>query len=77
MLIKSALRDWLSLSYGMKNILLTGSLRSPPPLSGLRRTYPCSRGRIKPEKQSIHKQLTPKRSFIVPPLAGVAKELDS
>ena len=29
-LIKSALRNWLSVSYGMKNILLTGSLRQPP-----------------------------------------------
>ena len=31
MLIKSALRDWLSMSYGMIGILLIGSLRSPPP----------------------------------------------
>ena len=30
MLMKSALRIYLSVSYGMKNILLTGSLRSPP-----------------------------------------------
>ena len=29
MLMKSALRIYLSVSYGMKNILLTGSLRSP------------------------------------------------
>ena len=29
MLIKSALRDLLSVSYDMKTILLTGSLRSP------------------------------------------------
>ena len=33
MLIKSALRDWLSVSYGMIGILRIGSLRSPP-LSG-------------------------------------------
>ena len=45
MLIKSALRDLLSVSYGMKTILLTGSLRSPPPIR-LRRTSPCSGGRI-------------------------------
>ena len=32
MSIKSALRDLLSVSYGMKTILLTGSLRSPPPI---------------------------------------------
>ena len=31
MSIKSALRDLLSVSYDMKTILLTGSLRSPPP----------------------------------------------
>lgn len=30
MLIKSALRDWLSVSYGMIRILVIGSLRSPP-----------------------------------------------
>ena len=38
-LIKSALRDLLSVSYGMIGILLTGSLRSPPPIR-LRRTSP-------------------------------------
>ena len=31
-IIKSALRDWLSISYGMISILLIGSLRSPPPI---------------------------------------------
>ena len=30
MLIKSALRDWLSMSYSMISILVNGSLRSPP-----------------------------------------------
>ena len=40
-LLKSALRDWLSVSYGMKSILLIGSLRSPPPIR-LRRTSPYS-----------------------------------
>ena len=39
MSMKSALRDWLSASYGMISILRIGSLRSPP-LSGLRRTAP-------------------------------------
>ena len=39
MLIKSALRDWLSMSYGMISILRIGSLRSPPPIR-LRRTSP-------------------------------------
>ena len=38
MLIKSALRDWLFVSYGMISILLTGSLRSPPPIR-LRRNF--------------------------------------
>ena len=41
-LIKSALRDLLSVSYGMIGILLTGSLRSPPPIR-LRRTSPAVR----------------------------------
>ena len=32
MLIKTALRDDLAVSYGMIGILLIGSLRSPPPI---------------------------------------------
>ena len=39
MSMKSALRDLLSVSYGMISILLIGSLRSPPPIR-LRRTSP-------------------------------------
>ena len=39
------LRDCLPVSYGMINILLIGSLRSPPPIR-LRRTSPYSGGRI-------------------------------
>ncbi len=39
MLIKSALRIYLSVSYGMIGILRIGSLRSPPPIR-LRRTSP-------------------------------------
>ena len=34
-----ALRNWLSMSYGMTSILVIGSLRSPPPIR-LRRTSP-------------------------------------
>ena len=45
MLIKSALRIYLSVSYVMISILRIGSLRSPPPIR-LRRTSPCSGGRI-------------------------------
>ena len=40
MLIKSALRDWLSVSYGMIRILRIGSLRSPP-LSGCAIGHTC------------------------------------
>ena len=40
MSIKSALRDWLSMSYSMKSILLIGSLRSPP-LSGFAIGHAC------------------------------------
>ena len=43
--IKSALRDLLSVSYGMISILRIGSLRSPPPIR-LRRTSPYAGGRI-------------------------------
>ena len=45
MLIKSALRDLLSVSYGIVSILRIGSLRSPPPIR-LRRTSPYAEGRI-------------------------------
>ena len=45
MLIKSALRDLLSVPYGMISILVIGSLRSPPPIR-LRRTSPYAGGRI-------------------------------
>ena len=44
-LLKSALRDWLSMSYGMISILRIGSLRSPPPIR-LRRTFPHPGDRI-------------------------------
>ena len=47
MSMKSALRDLLLLSYDMIGILLTGSLRSPPPPIQLRRTAPYAGGRIK------------------------------
>ena len=40
-LIKSALRDLLSVSYGKITILLIGSPRLPPPIR-LRRTSPAS-----------------------------------
>ena len=46
MLIKSALRDLLPVSYSMISILRIGSLRSPPPIR-LRRTSPCSGGQNK------------------------------
>ena len=46
MLIKSALRDWLYESYGMKSILLTGSLRSPPPIRAAP-DFPLCRGQNK------------------------------
>ena len=45
MLIKSALRIYFSVSYGMISLLLTGSLRSPPPFR-LRRTFPHPGERI-------------------------------
>ena len=44
--IKSALRIYLSVSYVMIRILLTGSLRSPPPIRAAP-DFPRKRGRIK------------------------------
>ena len=46
MLIKSALRDDLAVPYGMKNILLIGSLRSPPPIRAAP-DFPLCRGKNK------------------------------
>ena len=46
MLIKSALRIHLSVSYGMISILLIGSLRSPPPIRLRRTAPPYAGGRI-------------------------------
>ena len=69
MSIKSALRDWLSMSYGMKSILRIGSLRSPPPFR-LRRTSPYAGGRTtRAYCRATYEKIT-SRSFIVPPLAG-------
>ena len=50
--MKSALRDWLSVSYGMISILRIGSLRSPPPIR-LRRTFPCSGGQNKTPRNTL------------------------
>ena len=69
MLIKSALRDLLSVSYGMKTILLTGSLRSPPPIR-LRRTSPCSGGRIGRSMLSCRDMVAPWLSIHSAPACG-------
>ena len=63
MLIKSALRVHLSVSYGMIGILLTGSLRSRPPIR-LRRTSPCSGGRIKHREAPLRKRLCSKHGLL-------------
>ena len=63
MSIKSALRDWLSVSHGMISILLIGSLRSPPPIR-LRRTSPCSGGRIKHLEAYLRKRLYSKHGLL-------------
>ena len=60
MSIKSALRDDLAVSYGMISILVIGSLRSPPPLSG------CAIGHAFGVRVHRVQFLT----LIVPPLAG-------
>ena len=63
MLIKSALRDLLSVSYGMISILRIGSLRSPPPIR-LRRTSPYAGGRIKHLEASLRKRLCSKHGLL-------------
>ena len=69
MLIKSALRIYLSVSYVMISILRIGSLRSPPPIR-LRRTSPCSGGRIKHLESSLRKRLCSKHGLLCPRLRG-------
>ena len=51
MLMKSALRIYLSVSYVMIIILLTGSLRSPPPIRAAP-DFPLFRGQNKALKSS-------------------------
>ena len=46
------LRDLLSVSYGMKNILLTGSLRSPPPIRAAP-DFPLYRGQNKTPRNTL------------------------
>ena len=53
MSMKSALRIYLSVSYVMKSILLTGSLRSPPPIR-LRRTSPYAGAEYSPTALFSH-----------------------
>ena len=69
MLIKSALRDWLSMSYGMISILRIGSLRAPPPIR-LRRTSPCSGGRIGRSMLSCRDMVAPWLSIHSAPACG-------
>ena len=52
MLIKSALRDWLSMLYSMKSILLIGSLRSPPPYPASP-DFPRKRGQNKTPRNTL------------------------
>ena len=47
----------------MIGILRIGSLRSPPPIR-LRRTSPCSGGRIKHREASLHKRLYSKHGLL-------------
>ena len=49
--IKSALRDLLSVSYGMISILRIGSLRSPPPIRAAP-DFPLFRGKNKALKSN-------------------------
>ena len=52
MLIKSALRDLLSVSYGMISMLVIGSLRSPPPIRAAL-DFPLFRGQNKTPRDNL------------------------
>ena len=65
MSIKSALRDWLSMSYSMISILRIGSLRSPPPIQ-LRRTSPYAGAEQNTAKHFLHKRLYSKHRLLCP-----------
>ena len=52
MLIKSALRDWLSVSYGMISMLVIGSLHSPPPIRAAP-DFPLCRGQNKTPRNTL------------------------
>ena len=67
MLIKSALRVWLSMSYGMIRMLVIGSLRSPP-LSGFAGLLPQAWADYSTAKQLSHKQLYSKHGLLYPPV---------
>ena len=66
--IKSTLRAYLTVSYGVISILLIGSLRSPPPIR-LRRTSPASGGRINRSMLSC-RDMAPLLSTHSPPAGG-------
>ena len=69
--MKSALRAYLTVSYGLISILLTGSLRSPPPIR-LRRTSPASGGRINRSMLSC-RDMAPLLSIHSAPACGGGK----
>ena len=65
--MKSALRDWLSVSNGKITILLTGSLRSPPPIRAAP-DFPLCRGQNKAPQSNPFTQRIAKNK--VPPPGG-------
>ena len=64
MSIKSALRDLLSVSCDMINILVISRCAAPP--FRLRRTSPYAGGRIKHLEASLHKRLYSKHGLLCP-----------
>ena len=52
MLIKSALRDWLSVSYSIISTLVIGSLRLPPPFPAAR-DFPRKREQNKTPRDNL------------------------
>ena len=70
MLIKSALRDLLSVPYGKITILLTGSLRSPPLWWLRHHLSPASGGTTNRAKLRVTYEKIASRSFVLPPNCG-------
>ena len=74
MLIKSALRDWLSVSYVMKSITSISHLRWLSPLGALRHHLPAPLGSVSLDSQS---STTPCESSSLATAVSVGRQKES